>query len=225
MKAYLLVIALAVTAACDKKNDVAVLEHEASALVTYYQPKLDAIDKRIDAIMARGAERNPDKTPKIRGDLPGIRELTAQIQEARDTAVKLRGIIGPVAQKPGEKSDEKSPLKAQAEKLAKEGRADQLAKLVHDTELTIDHGMTIIHTNLDAAELWIFNFDNKILALPAVGAAPEAPPAPEQGSAAAPAQGSAAAPAPQQGSAAAPAPQQGSAAAPAPGQAPAAPKK
>ncbi len=219
MKAYLLVIALAVTAACDKKNDVAVLEHEAAALAKYYQPQLDTIDTRLQTILKRGDERNPDNTPKIRGDLPGIRELTAQLQEARDTAAKLRGIVGTVG-KP-------SPLETQAEQLAKEGRADQLANLVHDTEVTIDHGMTIIHTNLDAAELWIFNFDNKILALPAVGAAPEAPPAPEQGSAAAPAQGSAAAPAPQQGSAAAPAPQQGSAAAPAPGQAPApaAPKK
>ncbi len=204
MKAYLLVVALAVAPACGKKNDVPVLEHEAVTLAKYYQPKLDAIDARIQSIMKRGQ--------KIPADFPGVKEVGLQLQEARDTAAKLRGIVGTTG-------GQKSAVEIQAEAAAKDGRLDQLQKLVHDTETVLDDGMTLIVANLEDIERWIFNYDNKTLAMLAPAKtepaqpetpAPGQPPAAEQGSAA---------PAPQQGSAApapAPAPQQGSAAPAAP---------
>jgi hypothetical protein len=197
MKAYLLVVALAVAPACGKKNDVAVLEHEVVTLAKYHQLKLDSVDKRIQEIMKRGQT--------IPADFPGVKEVGQQLQEARDTAAKLRGMVGA--------SGQKGAVETQAEAAAKEGRVDQLEKLVHDAETAIDDGMTIINADLGAVERWIFNYDNKTLAL--VAPAKEQPAQPEQPAtppAPAPEQGSAAAPAPQQGSAAAPAPKQGSAA-------------
>lgn len=175
MKVYLLVIALAAAAACGKKNEVTVLQHEAVALGTYYQPKLDAIDSRIQGIMKRGQT--------IPADFPGVKEVGQQLQEARDTAAKLRGIVGTAGQK--------SALENQAEAAAKDRKVAELSKLVRDTEETFEHGMTIIDTDLSAVERWIFNYDNKLLAIapapPQAEVPPPPAPAPEQGSAAAPA--------------------------------------
>ncbi|HEY5924322.1 MAG TPA: hypothetical protein VIV11_21745, partial [Kofleriaceae bacterium] len=53
MKPYLLVAVLAL-AACGKKNDVPALHHEAVTLAKYYQPKLDELEQRVQAIFKRG---------------------------------------------------------------------------------------------------------------------------------------------------------------------------
>lgn len=215
MKAHLivaLVVSVATLGACGKKNDVPILQHEAATLAKYYQPRLDALDQRIQAIMKRGQT--------IPADFPGVKEVGLQLQEARDHVVKLRGVVGPGP-------DQKSAVERQADAAAKDGKVADLQKLIHDTELTLTHGITVIHTNLDAVETWIHNYDNKTLALNThVAEQPGQPETPatgqprpaEQGSAAPAGQGSAA---PAQGSAAAPA--QGSAAA-APAKQPSQPK-
>ena len=153
MKAYLFVVALAVSA-CGKQNDAKLIQHEVVTLVKYYQPKLDALDARIQAIFKRGTT--------IPGNLPGIEEVGRRLQEARDTLVQLRTAIAPGP-------DQKSAVEKQAETAAKENRISELQKLEHDLELQLDRGVTIINANLDTVEAWIAQYDSKTLAMVARG--------------------------------------------------------
>jgi hypothetical protein len=149
MKAYLLVVALAAVAACGKKNDAHTLEHEAVALAKYYQPKVEDLDKRWQAIWSRGST--------IPGNLPDVPELGRRLQEARETLTKLTGIVG-------KGPDGKSPLEKQAEAAADANKVDDLKKLVHDNEVALDRGVTVATNNIDSVESWIEQFDRKSLA-------------------------------------------------------------
>jgi hypothetical protein len=153
MKAYLFVVALAVSA-CGKQNDAKLIQHEVVTLVKYYQPKLDALDARIQAIFKRGTT--------IPGNLPGIEEVGRRLQEARDTLVQLRTAVAPGP-------DQKSAVEKQADTAAKENRISELQKLTHDLELQLDRGVTIINANLDTVEAWIAQYDSKTLAMVARG--------------------------------------------------------
>jgi hypothetical protein len=157
MKAYLLAVALAVTPACKKQNDAHILHHEAVTLVDYYQPKLEALDARVQAIFKKGTE--------IPGNLPGIQDVGLRLQEARDTLIKLRDLIGVPQQAGDAKVAQKSAVEAQAEAAAKANKVDELAKLVHDTEVTLDRGITVINANLDTVEAWIAQYERKTLAM------------------------------------------------------------
>ena len=169
MKAILFVAALALAAACGKHNDAAILHEEAVELAKHYQVKLDPLDQRVQAIFKRGST--------IPGNLPGIEDVGKRLQEARDTIVKLRGIIGAGP-------DGKSAVEKQAEAAAKDGKVADLQKLVHDTEEEIERGLTIVNGDLDSVESWIANYDRKTLAMntaaPAGGQTgePAQPPAP-----------------------------------------------
>ena len=172
MKAYLLAVALAVTPACKKQNDAHILHHEAVTLVNYYQPKLGALDDRVQAIFKKGTE--------IPGNLPGIQDVGLRLQEARDTLIKLRDLIGVPQQGAGDaKVAQKSAVEAQAEAAAKANNVDELAKLVHDTEVALDRGITVINANLDTVEAWIAQYERKTLAMhapaTATGSAPGTP--------------------------------------------------
>ena len=151
----LLLIALLV--ACGKPNDVETLRHEAVVVATYYQPHLDAADKRINDIFRRGAT--------IPANLPGIEEVGKRLTEARDTLVQLRGIVG-------KGPDGKSAVEKQAELAAKDRKVEDLEKLVEDTEMTLERGLRIIHDDLNAVESWIAQYDRgtnrQVAAPPAV---------------------------------------------------------
>lgn len=162
MKAYLFVVALAVIPACGKHNDVAALREEAVQTAKYYQPKVDELQARVDAIFARGKS--------IPGNLPGIEDVGRRLQEARDTLQKLRGVIGTTP------TDKVSAVEKQADEAAKAGKVADLRKLVHDTEELIDSSLTVVNDDLDSVEAWIANYDRKTLALmapPAAGSAAE----------------------------------------------------
>ncbi|HEX5058743.1 MAG TPA: hypothetical protein VFV99_05245, partial [Kofleriaceae bacterium] len=115
----------------------------------------------------------------------GIEEVGKRLQEARDTIVKLNGIVGkiPDREHPG---DNRSALERQAEAAAKAGKVADLQKLLHDSEEELERGLTIINDDLDAVEAWLANYDRKTLALnvaaPAGGQTGEQAPAanPEQ---------------------------------------------
>ena len=177
MKAILFVAALALAAACGKHNDAAILQEEANTLAKHYQAKpdrpsqLELLDQRVQAIFKRGST--------IPGNLPGIEDVGKRLQEARDTIVKLNGIVG-------KGPDGKSALEKQAEAAAKAGKVDDLQKLVHDSEEELERGLTVINDDLDAVEAWIANYDRKTLAMnvaaPAGGQTGEpAPAAPNPG--------------------------------------------
>jgi len=173
MKAYLLVLVLATLCfggACTKHNDAQIVQEEAVTLVKYNQPKLETLDSRVQAIFKRGSS--------IPGNLPGIEDVGRRLQEARDTIVQLRGIIG-------SGPEGKSAVEKQAEALAKQNKVVELQKLAHDTESMLERGMTVINDDLYEVEAWIANYDRKTLALnTAVAAAPDpnaqpTPPPPE----------------------------------------------
>ncbi len=162
MKAYLLVVAVAVLPACGKQNDVAVLEHEAASLATYYQPKVHSLDERLKDLLKRGEK------------IPGVEDVVMRAQEARTTINTLRGIVGD----PGQES----PLAKQAESVAKEGKVEELERLVHDNETALSRGVLVVNSNLDTVEGWMDQYQTKTLA--------KMPPPlqPEQGSPEQPAQ-------------------------------------
>ena len=153
MKAYLLVVALAVIPACGQQNDIDSLEHEAVAIAQYYQPKVDQLGTRLDAIFARGQ--------KIPGNLPGIQDVGRRLQEARAELEKLRGIVGKDPKQP----TKPSPLEQQTKAAANEGNAEELEKLVDEANEELAAGVTILNDDLTAAESWIAQYDRGMLAM------------------------------------------------------------
>src|SRR6185369_5240157 len=113
---------------------------EAVELAKFYQPKVDELQQRVDAIFARGKS--------IPGNLPGIEDVGRRLQEARDTLQKLRGVIGTSP------ADPKSAVEKQADEAAKAGKVADLRKLVHDTEELIDTSLTVVNADLDSVEAW-----------------------------------------------------------------------
>lgn len=157
MKRLLLICVLA---ACSKSNDVSTLREEAVQTAAYYQPRLDAADKRVQAIFKRGTT--------IPANLPGIEEVGKRLTEARDTILQLRGIIakGP---------DGKSAVEKQADLAAKDRKVEDLEKLIDDTEATLERGLTVVNADLDSVESWIALYDQGINKQEPTAAAP--PPA------------------------------------------------
>lgn len=144
MKALHLLLVLALMPACGKSNDVQHLKEEAVVLAKAYDTKLKAVDRRVQIIFKRGTT--------IPANLPGIEEVGKRLTEARDTIIQLRGIVG-------EGPDKKSALEKQAEAVAKDRKVDDLRKLVHDTETTMENGLRVINDDLDAVESWIAQYD------------------------------------------------------------------
>jgi hypothetical protein len=138
--------------ACAKKNDVATLRHEAVSVAKYYQPKLDALDARVQLIFKRGAT--------IPANLPGIDAVGAKLTAARDNLIQLRGIVIPGP-------DGKSAVEKQAQAAADGRKTEDLEKLIHDTETTLEHGIVMINDDLQSVEGWISLYDNKALSLTA----------------------------------------------------------
>jgi hypothetical protein len=152
------VLLASVTAgACAKKNEVATLRHEAVAVAKYYSPKLDALDARVQSIFKRGAT--------IPANLPGIDAVGAKLTAARDNLIQLRGIVSPGP-------DGKSAVEKQAQAAADGRKVEDLEKLIHDTETTLEHGVTMINDDLQSVEGWISLYDNKALSMTAPAAAP-----------------------------------------------------
>jgi hypothetical protein len=157
-------LASAMASACAKKNDVATLKHETVAVAKYYQPKLDALNTRVEAIFKRGAT--------IPANLPGIDAVGAKLTAARDNLIQLRGIVVPGP-------DGKSAVEKQAQASADAHKVEDLEKLLHDTETTLEHGVVIINDDLQSVEGWISLYDNKALSMTPPAAPPAGqPPAP-----------------------------------------------
>jgi hypothetical protein len=159
-------LASATVGACAKKNDVATLRHEAVSVAKYYAPKLDVLNARVESIFKRGAT--------IPANLPGIDAVGAKLTAARDNLIQLRGIVVPGP-------DGKSAVEKQAQAAADGRRVEDLEKLVHDTETTLEHGIVMINDDLHSVEGWISLYDNKALSMTVPAQpAPGQPPAPTQ---------------------------------------------
>lgn len=149
MKAFLLVVALAVIPACGQGNDVATVQHEAVALTKYYRPQVEALEKRIGAIFDRGH--------KIPGNLPGIQDVGRRLQEAREVLAKTRLLL--------DGSKTQKSLDQEAEEAAKAGNVEALEKLVAESEEALVSGVTIVNDDLLASESWLKQYDRGMLAM------------------------------------------------------------
>jgi hypothetical protein len=125
-------LALAVSA-CAKPNDVATLKADATAIVQFYEPQLDALARRIEAVLAAS-----DRVPK---NLPGADAATRALVEARDKLVELRKL--------------KNDVDSQVPQLVEGGKRDELALLVEEEQDKYVEGTTIVNERLDEVESWL----------------------------------------------------------------------
>jgi len=160
MKAFLLAL-LAVTA-CRSSDDSAILEHEAVALSKYYWPRLEAVEPRLQQLYKRGQT--------IPETVPGFAEVGKRYSEAREAFVQLKNLIGPGP-------DGKSSVERQAAAAAKDDRVESLEKLIHETESSLESGLTVINEDLSSVESWIAEYDRVAALTPPP---PPAAPAPQK---------------------------------------------
>jgi hypothetical protein len=152
MKSVHAILALALLlglAACGKRDDAAHLQREAVAVARYYHGKFDHLEQRVQAIFVRGNS--------IPGNLPGIEEVQRRLAEARDKLIELRGIVAPGP-------DGKSAVQKQAEAAAKDGKVDDLRKLLDDTKHLMRNGTIVINDHITAVESWIAYYDLSAIA-------------------------------------------------------------
>lgn len=148
MKVLLLVLLIA----CRSNNDAAILEHEAFDLAKYYWPKVELLEQRVQTVYKR-AQTIPDTAP-------GMADVGKRWGDARDAVVQLKGVVAPGP-------DGKSAVEKQAAAAAKNANVAELQKLVHDTEVTLERGLTVINDNIAAVESWIADYERVASAEPA----------------------------------------------------------
>jgi hypothetical protein len=120
---------------CSKTNDIPVLEEDATAIIHFYQPKREAILRRMHEVIAQSS-----RIPK---NLPGSDEATRALADANarlDAMQKLQ-----------------AQVEKQAPALANEGKREQLGRLVADEEKQFAEGVADANENLSQAESWLAN--------------------------------------------------------------------
>jgi len=142
MKSLLLSIAL--LAACGKPNDVVARQAEVVALVRYYQPRIDALDRRLQAIFKRGQT--------IPANIPGVVEVGKRATEAKDAIKELQNNLVPGP-------DQKSELEKRAGELAKQNKLDELDKVIDEASENSEHLVTVANDDLYIVETWIAQYD------------------------------------------------------------------
>ena len=159
--------ALVLLAACSKPNDVPMLQEDAAAIHAYYQPQLDALAKRVDAL--RGHAKN----------LPGSQAA----MDAMNNATSMLGV--PVFESnavatPGYKPSPTSAfaiwsnIKPLVDKAAADGNAEELERLVEKEREAYELAIAKINENLLEAESWLGSVGQKPVPPPPAGA--ETPP-------------------------------------------------
>jgi hypothetical protein len=118
---------------CSKTNDVPELRNDALALVKYYQPKREEIDRRFHEVIAQSG-----RVPK---NLPGSDEATRALADTKEKLGALANL---------EKQVEK-----QADALANEGKREELQRLVEDEGRQFEEGISFANENMSEAESWL----------------------------------------------------------------------
>jgi hypothetical protein len=133
-----------VLGACEKSNDITQLHEDAIATAKWYAPRVDDMVKRRDAIFQRG--RN------VPGNLPDVPEVVKLIGEAGAKINEMKAIVTPG-------SDGKSPLEKQADQLQKDGKIEELGKLVDENAEKLDEDWTIVNDDLTHVEGWLWHYE------------------------------------------------------------------
>jgi hypothetical protein len=150
-----------VLGACEKSNDITQLHEDAIATAKWYAPRVDDMTKRRDAIFQRG--RN------VPGNLPDVPDVVKLIGESSEKINEMKAIVTPG-------SDGKSPLEKQADQLLKDGKIDELGKLVDENNEKLDEDWTIVNGDLAHVEGWLWHYEQAHTATgPRVSAPPQPP--------------------------------------------------
>lgn len=132
-------------AGCAKPNDTATLHDEVVAINNYYQPAVDALTKRGQAIVERGG--------KLGIAMPGGEIASRAISMAGQQLAELRTLTAPG-------SDGKSTLVKQADTAAKDGKDAELAKLADEAQEKLEVGTRTIAEELNLAENWLLRAED-----------------------------------------------------------------
>lgn len=162
-----LLLAPLVVGACDKSNNVAQLHAQANAVTKTYTPIAEELDKRRQSIFQRGKN--------VPGNLPDVPEIVRLIGEAGDKINEMKGIT--------------SAIDKQADDAAKANKADELQKIIDESQEKLESDETIANEDLTRVEGWLWQYEQGRSAPPA----PKAEPVPQPNDTAEPAaEGSAA---------------------------------
>lgn len=133
-----------VLGACEKSNDITQLHEEAVATAKYYGPRVEALAKREQDVEQRGR--------KVPGNLPDVPTLAKQLRETADKITEMKGIAGPA-------DGGKSALETQADQLEKDGKLEELRKLVDESQDKLDESWTIANSDLNSLESWLWQYE------------------------------------------------------------------
>src|SRR6185312_13106109 len=130
---------------CSKPNDTATLHDEVVAINNYYQPWVDAANKRGLALIERGG--------KLGVAMPGSEIASRSIQMAGQQLAELKNMTTPGA-------DGKSALVKEADAAAKDGKVVELQKLADESQEKLEVGTRTIAQELNVAENWLLRAED-----------------------------------------------------------------
>jgi hypothetical protein len=140
-----LLLAPLVLGACAKSNNVPQLKAQANAVAKTYAPMADELDKRRQAIFARGKN--------VPGNLPDVPEVVRLIGEAGDKITEMKNIT--------------SAIDKQADEAAKANNPAELEKLIDESHEKLENDQTVANEDLTRVEGWLWQFEQGRGAQPA----------------------------------------------------------
>jgi glutathione S-transferase len=159
------VLFLALAAAgCEKSTDYGRMQEETLTLVKLHGSEIDVLQRRADALMARG--RN------LGGQAPGIADAGRMLSEARAGLDQLRAQVAA------------APTTISG--AAKAADNDQFLRVSDELMEKLDNGETAVRSDLAAVDNWLASVENRPASAPPpppapaakTDEAPAAPPAP-----------------------------------------------
>lgn len=147
---YLLLSLALLTGGCEKSADLGRIQEETLALVKQHGREVDLLQRRADALMARGRT--------LGGDAPGIADAGRLLSEARSGLDQLRAQITAAPATVGN---------------AAKTNLDELLRVSDDLVEKVEKGEVNIRSNLAAVDSWLMSVENR----PAAPTAPPPPPA------------------------------------------------
>jgi hypothetical protein len=148
---YLLVSLALLIGGCEKSADLGRIQEETLALVKQHGKEVEILQRRADALMARG--RN------LGADAPGIADAGRVLSEARSGLDQLRAQI--------------TAAPTTVASAAKTNNVEDLLRVSDDLVERVEKGEINVRANLSAVDSWLMSVEHR----PAAASAPPAPPA------------------------------------------------
>jgi hypothetical protein len=160
------ILFICILAACEKPNDIAALQDQATITAKFYQPKLEELNHRIQAIAVRGKA--------LPTGLAGVSDASRLLSDAGRRLMASREVVAAGA-------DGKSKLEKEAAELAKAGDLSALEKRVDEASEELEENTRVANDELLSVESWLTLAETQPAAppKPAETPTPEATPAPQ----------------------------------------------